>query len=145
MHLNCLNLPTLLSIFICFCLINGVNQRKKKQICVKMTEPRTTSVTKQRCFLFFKMAIISKRKLNCQFEKQIYRDDDVCIDFGVQMWRYLKKERICLFDFADGLNEREIFVRKRRVRLIWNKSRYTEEKLRILAYHFFYGVAWAEF
>ena len=77
-------------------------------------------------------------KLNCQLGKQIYRGDDVCIDFGAQTLRYSKKE-ICFFDFAYGLKEREIFGRKRRVRLIWNESRRTEEKLR-MAYHL--SVVW---
>ena len=80
-------------------------------------------------------SVNSKHKLNCQLEKQSYRGDDVCIDFGVQMLSYSKKEIICLFDFVDGLKEGETFVRKRRVRLIWNESRCTDEKLRILTYH----------
>ena len=56
------------------------------------------------------------------------------------MLSYSKKETICLFYFVVGLKEREIFVRKRRVRLIWNESRCTEEKLRILTYHL--SVVW---
>ena len=102
-----------------------------------MTPSRTASATKQRCvssFSKWRSSVNSKHKLNCQLEKQSY-SDDVCIDFGVQTLSYSKKETMCLFDFVDGLKEREIFVRKRRVRLIWNESRCTEEKLRILTYH----------
>ena len=47
-------------------------------------------------------------QIDYQLQKQIYRGDDVCIDFGAQMLRYSKKETTCVFSFyfVHGLNER---------------------------------------
>ena len=51
-------------------------------------------------------------QIDYQLQKQIYRGDDVCIDFGAQTLRQSKKGTTCVFFnyyFVHGLNEREMF------------------------------------
>ena len=89
LHLSCLNLHQ-----------NDLTQKKQRNKAVMSS------------FSKWPLSVNSQCKLNYQLQKQIYRGDDGCIDFGAQMLRYSKKETTSVFFnfyFVYGLNEREMF------------------------------------